>query len=134
MKKITSTEFVQSMINNSDLSINDWSKALNVSRQSIYNWMSNVTIKIRKIHVNKIATISGKNIVWVNDQLQIVDKIIDNKITVRTESNDQSTQSLNDYNLAEINDNLERQIQFNIQTEVLYSMFVALKAANRVKM
>ena len=113
MKKIKSTEFVQNTINSSSLSIKQWSEELGVSRQAIYNWMGNINIKIRKKFVNKIAAISNKKINWDNNNLLISDNI-----NITDEKNPQTFNKISgensDFNLSELNDNLERQLQLLI--------------------
>lgn len=113
MNKMNPTGFVQSTINSSSLSMNDWSKELGVSRQAIYNWMGNINIKIRKIYVNKIADISNKNIIWDNNYLLIVgDK--DNINENNPKPVNRIIGENDDFNLNEVHDNLERQLQFLI--------------------
>ena len=113
MNKMNPTEFVQSTINSSSMSMNEWSKELGVSRQAIYNWMGNINIKIRKIYVNKIADISNKNIIWDKNYLLIVDEK-DNTDDNYPKPVNQISQSNDEFSLNEVNDNLERQLQFLI--------------------
>ena len=75
MKKMNPVEFVQTTINSSNLSLNQWSKELSVSRQTIYNWLGNIHINVRKIYVNRIADISGKEIDWDKNTLLVSDKV-----------------------------------------------------------
>ena len=113
MNKMNPTEFVQSTINSSSMSMNEWSKELGVSRQAIYNWMGNINIKIRKIYVNKIADISNKNIIWDKNHLLIEDEK-DNTDDNYPKPVNQISQSNDEFSLNEVNDNLERQLQFLI--------------------
>ena len=48
MKKMNPVEFVQTTINSSNLSLNQWSKELSLSRQTIYNWLGNIDKNDRK--------------------------------------------------------------------------------------
>ena len=59
MNKMNPTEFVQSTINSSSMSMNEWSKELGVSRQAIYNWLGNINIKIRKILIQLSFTLDN---------------------------------------------------------------------------
>ena len=113
MKKMNPVEFVQTTINSSNLSLNQWSKELSVSRQTIYNWLGNIHINVRKIYVNRIAEISGKEIDWdkntllVSDKVNVVNKNKDDNLYERSQ-----LPNIND--LVELNDNLEKQLQLLI--------------------
>ena len=65
MKKMNPVEFVQTTINSSNLSLNQWSKELSVSRQTIYNWLGNIHINVRKIYVNRILQTMLEHDSWV---------------------------------------------------------------------
>ena len=107
-------EFVQSTINSSDRTLNQWSKELSVSRQTIYNWLGNIHVNIRKIYINRIADIAGKKINWDNDNNLIVsDKtnVVNNKNLGNSFEKNQSSKN-NDLN--DLNDNLQRQLQLSI--------------------
>ena len=113
MNRIKPNVFVQNIINSSANNMNEWSKTLGVSRQTIYNWLGSNDTAIRKKHVNKIAEISNKEIIWENNFLIIIDekdyknKKVDKSINHNSQL--QANLSLND-----INDNLERQLQLLI--------------------
>ena len=114
MKKMNRVEFVQSTINSSDRTLNQWSKELSVSRQTIYNWLGNIHVNIRKIYINRIADIAGKKINWDNDNNLIVsDKtnVVNNKNLGNSFEKNQSSKN-NDLN--DLNDNLQRQLQLSI--------------------
>ena len=110
MNLMNPCEFVQATINSSDLSLKQWSIELGVSRQTIYNWLGSANIKIRKIYINKIAKITGKNINWDNNQLLVSD---DNENSGSTGFNINS-HLINIENILELNDNLKRQMQLLI--------------------
>jgi len=114
MKKMNRVEFVQTTINSSDRTLNQWSKELSVSRQTIYNWLGNIHVNIRKIYINRIADIAGKKINWDNDNNLIVsDKtnVVNNKNLGNSFEKNQSSKN-NDLN--DLNDNLQRQLQLSI--------------------
>ncbi len=114
MKKMNRIEFVQTTINSSDRTLNQWSKELSVSRQTIYNWLGNIHVNIRKIYINRIADIAGKKINWDNDNNLIVsDKtnVVNNKNLGNSFEKNQSSKN-NDLN--DLNDNLQRQLQLSI--------------------
>ena len=81
MKKMNRVEFVESTINSCDRTLNQWSKDVSVSRQTIYNWLGNIHVNVRKIYVNRIANISGKKINWDNNNLLVLDEnnVVQNK-------------------------------------------------------
>ena len=113
MNRIKPNVFVRNIIDSSVNNMNEWSKMLGVSRQTIYNWLGSNNTAIRKKHVNKIAEISNKEIIWENNFLIIIDekdyknKKVDKSINHNSQL--QANLSLND-----INDNLERQLQLLI--------------------
>jgi len=113
MNRIKPNVFVRNIIHSSVNNMNEWSKTLGVSRQTIYNWLGSNNTAIRKKHVNKIAEISNKEIIWENNFLIIIDekdyknKKVDKSINHNSQL--QANLSLND-----INDNLERQLQLLI--------------------
>ena len=74
MNRIKPNKFVQDIINASAINMNEWSKMLGVSRQTIYNWLGSNDTAIRKNHVNKIAKISNMEIIWENNFLIIQDE------------------------------------------------------------
>ena len=113
MKKMNPVEFVQTTINSSNLSLNQWSKELSVSRQTIYNWLGNIHINVRKIYVNRIADISGKEIDWDKNTLLVSDKV---NVVDKNKADNlyEKSQLLNINDLVELNDNLEKQLQLLI--------------------
>ena len=113
MKKMNRVEFVQTTINSSDRTLNQWSKELSVSRQTIYNWLGNIHVNVRKIYVNRIADISGKKINWDNNNLFVSDEnnVVHNK---NPDNFYEKSQLSNNNNLIDLNDNLERQLQLLI--------------------
>ena len=106
-------EFVQTTINSSDRTLNQWSKELSVSRQTIYNWLGNIHVNVRKIYVNRIANISGKKINWDNNNLLVLDEnnVVQNK---NSDNFYEKSQLSNNNDLIDLNDNLERQLQLLI--------------------
>ena len=113
MKKMNRVEFVQTTINSSDRTLNQWSKELSVSRQTIYNWLGNIHVNVRKIYVNRIANISGKKINWDNNNLLVLDEnnVVQNK---NSDNFYEKSQLSNNNDLIDLNENLERQLQLLI--------------------
>jgi|TARA_B100001964_G_scaffold11728_1_gene12348 PAS domain-containing protein len=112
MNRINPNKFVKNIINKSAMNMNDWAKMVGVSRQTIYNWMRNNNTAIRKSHVNKIANISKKKIIWEDNYLIILDEKDYNKKVDK--SNNQNSQLHDNLSLIDINDNLERELQLLI--------------------
>lgn len=113
MNKIKSNKFVQNIINSSAINMKEWSKMLGVSRQTIYNWLGSNDTAIRKKHVNKIAEISNKEIIWENNFLIIINEK-DYKNKKVDKSIDHNSQLQANLSLNDINDNLERELQLLI--------------------
>jgi len=105
--KLKTTEFVKNIITNSTMSINDWSNTLNVTRQTVYNWMNSENIRIRKYYVNKIADISNKKIIWDENNFIQIDEIGLNNDKKNIDVDD-------DLTISELNDKLQRQLQLLI--------------------
>ena len=105
--KLKTAEFVKNIITNSTMSINDWSNTLNVSRQTVYNWMNSENIRIRKYYVNKIADISNKKIIWDENNFIQIDEIGLNNDKNNIDEDD-------DLMISELNDKLQRQLQLLI--------------------
>jgi PAS domain-containing protein len=113
MNRIKPNKFVQDIINASAINMNEWSKMLGVSRQTIYNWLGSNDTAIRKNHVNKIAKISNMEIIWENNFLIIQDEK-DYKNKKVDKSIDHNSQLQENLNLNDINNNLERELQLLI--------------------
>ena len=105
--KLKTAEFVKNIITNSTMSINDWSNTLNVTRQTVYNWMNSENIRIRKYYVNKIADISNKKIIWDENNFIQIDEIGLNNDKKNIDVDD-------DLTISELNDKLQRQLQLLI--------------------
>jgi PAS domain-containing protein len=112
MNKMKTTEFVKNIITHGTMSINDWSNTLNVTRQTIYNWLKSENIHIRKYYVNRIADISNKKIIWDENNFLQIDEIglnNKNKIDIKNDIDLDDDLTTN-----ELNDKLQRQLQLLI--------------------
>ena len=110
--KLTELEFVRETILKSNKNIQEWAYDLNVSRQTIYDWL-NKDVKIRKKNVYQVAELANKEVTIHNGVVKLDNQTIpENK--ERTDMSLDAQKIINNQNtqidlMQEKIDNLEEQ-------------------------
>ena len=119
-------EFVREIILNSKESIQDWAYNLNVSRQTVYDWL-NKDVKIRKKNVYQVAQLSKKEIVIVGNNVKFESEQLELTNTVNEREGEvlsiQAEKIINNQNmtidmLQEKLDLMEQKLNLNNQESV----------------
>ena len=136
--ELTELEFVRETILKSNKNIQDWAYDLNVSRQTIYDWL-NKDVKIRKKNIYQVAELANKEVTIHNGIVKLDNQTIPENKERRNDMSLDAQKIINNQNtqidlMQEKIDNLEEQAQRQVFQEQLYNEFTDIDPSEQVIM